>query len=109
VAVPAIAFWANTYYKTSQIQKSHNSIFRGIIFFLNNNKEALELVGPCKHDGMPVKGNVNIIKGIADIEFNVEGLDGPALVRFKGNRLKNKDSWESDTFTVQKGSQIINL
>jgi hypothetical protein len=98
------SFWAYAIYKSSQTQKSHNSLFRGLIYHLNKSPLATEFLG--KHiqfnEGDRVGGHVNVIKGVADLQFEVHGDKETGRVTFVGSRRQKLDSWESEKFLVQK-------
>lgn len=96
------AFWIDTIYKSSQSQKSHNTLFRGLIYHLNESPHITRILGsPVVHCGDRVDGSVNIIKGVADLAFNVRGDKQAAVVKFVGMRQPRRDSWQSNEFTLQ--------
>ena len=92
--------------------KSHNTLFRGILTHLNTDDKITHLLGEDIHydDKIHpfVKGAVNHIKGISDLEFYVQGRKGiNALVIFKGKKDDVSDFWISDEFTVKTEEQLI--
>lgn len=105
------AFWLNTINDSAQTQKSHNTLFRGILFSINDsdNPQITSLPGHkagfvCS-DARLVKGYANIIKGTADLTFRIASKDSEsaaecAEVSFRGSRVKGKDSWVSDSFVI---------
>ena len=112
LGVAGFTFWWTTYATANNIQTSHTSLFKGIMFFLRHNPQALELLGPnisyqdFKHPR--IKGHIGTIKGIADVEFIVEGEKGQGKVHFKGNRVPGGDGWKSSIFTLKKDNHVIN-
>ncbi|KAI8911542.1 cytochrome oxidase assembly protein 1 [Gorgonomyces haynaldii] len=106
-----LGFWYYQINKSVQNQLTHNTLFRGIMYHLNQHQEASQLLGlPIKHNELvPAKGHCNVIKGDADLEFTVTGSLSEAIVQFKGNRVKNSDFWQSSVFTVKAKDQELRI
>ncbi len=96
------SFWLYVLLENSNTLKSNNSLFRGLIYKLKTDNDIIDLIGQdIEYDSTTrVKGSVNVIKGVADIEFKVKGTKGWANVKFVGERYKNTDFWVSKVFTV---------
>jgi hypothetical protein len=111
LAFLAGGFWVNTILDNFNSQKSHNALFRGILYYLRNDEEANRLIGRMldynekKHPH--VKGFVDRIKGVAELEFQVEGDQGKGLVKFIGNRDKQTDFWLSKHFSLETEGKTI--
>lgn len=88
--------------ENSNTLKSKNSLFRGLIYKLKTDNHNIDLIGQdIEYDSRTrVKGSVNVIKGVADIEFKVKGTKGLATVKFVDERYKNTEFWVSSVFTV---------
>ncbi|KAJ3268875.1 hypothetical protein HDV01_002133 [Terramyces sp. JEL0728] len=104
------AFWVNTLLNNTSNQKSNSSLFKGIIYALEEHPELSQELG---HKLVykqsifnRVKGHCSIPEGIADLTFVVEGKEGrTAEIHFEGKRYRDTDLWISSIFTVKAGKQ----
>ena len=107
------AFWVQTVIDNFNAQKCHSSIFKSLIYELKRNPASTSLFGPDLHydpkKHSRVKGNIDSLKGIADVEFTVQGSQGLGKVKFVGHRYKNTDFWVSKELVLTKGDKIISL
>lgn len=107
-------FWVKTILNNYNSLKSHNSLFRGILTHLNTDDKIISILGDNIHYNENlhpfVKGNVNNIKGTADLIFYVKGSKQKnALVTFKGKKFDLCDFWFSTEFSLQIDKNIISL
>ncbi len=109
LAVPTLVFglsglgiWYYMFNTNMKSQKHGNTLFKGIMFHLRQQPHVVETLGaPIKFDEhKAIKGDVNMIKGAADIEFVVSGSKSPAIVHFKGHRVNQGHQWESTDFSL---------
>jgi hypothetical protein len=113
LAFVAGTFWIHTILNNFNSEKCHSSLFRGIIYSLRNHEEISALIGPSlaydqeKH--RRVKGGFDNFKGVADLEFEIEGEHGAGTVVFRGRRYRETDCWISEEFLVRTNSKTFDL
>lgn len=71
------------------------------MFHLRHDEKIKNLLGDgVILDGVPT-GDLNNVKGVADIKFGIKGANGSAGVEFKGKKDPGgSDTWEYERFVV---------
>ncbi|KAH6564273.1 hypothetical protein BASA50_000750 [Batrachochytrium salamandrivorans] len=106
-----IGFWAYTINNASNSNKSHNSIFKAVMFHLRHDPQALSLLGTdIFYDEKihnPVQGSFSIIRGVADYSFTLQGSRAIGNVRFKGHHIPDSGCWSSVIFELESNGQKV--
>ncbi|KAL2912178.1 cytochrome oxidase assembly protein 1 [Polyrhizophydium stewartii] len=106
-----LGFWGYTIVNATNSNRSHNTIFRGIMFHLRHDPQASSVLGTNIHydetKHRPVAGTFNNFRGVAEFEFTVEGDKAQGTVRFKGRRIPDSDCWVSQVFDLESGGTRI--
>ena len=68
-----IGFWIQTYLGSVNSGKAHSQVFKAILLRLNELKEVKAMLGDqiCFQETSRIKGDVNHIKGIADLSVRL--------------------------------------
>jgi hypothetical protein len=90
-----------------------------VLYHLKRSPDVQALLGTplsFDYDTNDVRGSVNMFKGIADIQFTLQGGQDDSkkkkgVVTFKGSRRRDSgDEWESKVFTLKtEDGQILDL
>lgn len=108
-----LTIWYYLYNKNINSQKYGATLFKGIMYHLrHNDKVEQELGSKIKfHSTDQVKGNLNSIKGKADISFPVTGTKNSGVVHFSGLKINQGNQWETQKFVlhVNGGETIVDI
>ncbi|EGF82611.1 hypothetical protein BATDEDRAFT_22639 [Batrachochytrium dendrobatidis JAM81] len=108
-----LSFWAYTIINATNSNKSHNSIFKGVMFHLRHDPRALALLGDDifydQELHKPVQGTFNVIRGVADYSFTLQGSQAVGNVRFKGHHIPASGCWNSVIFELDCNGETIQL
>lgn len=88
------AFWVQTIQTNLNTQKQHSAIYKACLLQLQNQQELINRLGNDIKGSEKIKGKIDMLGGIADVEFGIEGSKDKGMVKLVAKRL-NLDFWDS--------------
>ena len=107
-----MGLWYFLYKKNINSSKYGTNLFKGILFHLRQQQKVVDALGsPIRFDQQSqIMGDINMIKGNANVVFPVQGSNGSGVVHFRGKRVNQGNQWQSTEFELRMGEgRVISL
>lgn len=99
VFVSVFGYGGYNAYLMDKLQKSSSSLVKGLGYYIRHDPRTTDLVGvDAAVVDYSASGELNLIKGVADISFVMKGEKGPTNVHYTGHR--ERGDWISSRFDV---------